>query len=65
MSEGRENPMLLNKLMLTPFAFILKIEIGSSPERIKDNTKSSLNRKKGELVNWFTTVLFHAFKIIG
>jgi hypothetical protein len=31
--------------MRTPFAFILMIEIGSSPERIKDDTKSSQNMK--------------------
>jgi hypothetical protein len=35
MSEGRVNPMFPLNLMLTPFAFILMIEIGSSPERIK------------------------------
>jgi hypothetical protein len=58
MSEGRVNPKFSSKLMLTPFVFILMIEIGSSPERIKDDTKSSQNRKKRELVNWFTTVLF-------
>ena len=58
MSEGRVNPMFPYNVMLTPFAFIMMIEIGSSPERIKDDTKSSQNGKRGELVNWFTQVLF-------
>jgi hypothetical protein len=58
MSKGRVNSMFSSKLMLTPFVFILMIEIGSSPERIKDDTKSSQNRKSGELVNSFTSVLF-------
>jgi hypothetical protein len=49
MSEGRVNPMFPVKRVLTPFAIILMIEIGSSPERIKDDTKSSQNRKMGEL----------------
>jgi hypothetical protein len=47
MSEGRVNPMFPAKLMLTPFALILMIEIGSSPKRIKDDTKSIQIRKTG------------------
>ena len=58
MPEGRVNPMFPSKRMLTPFVFILMIEIGNSPERIRDDTKSSQNRKSGELVNSFTSVLF-------
>ena len=58
MSEGRVNPMFPYNVMLTPFAFIMMIEIGSSPERIKDDTKSRQNSDKWEMVNWFTTVKF-------
>jgi hypothetical protein len=58
MSEGRVNPMFLAKLMITPFAFILMIEIGNSPKRIKDDTKSIQSTKTGALKNWFTMVLF-------
>ena len=50
MSEGRVNPMFPLNPMRTPFTFILMIEIGSSPERIKDDTKSGQNRKMGELL---------------
>jgi hypothetical protein len=53
MSEGRVNPMFPSKLMLTPFDFILMIEIGSSPERIKDDTKSKQEKwRAGELVHY-------------
>ncbi len=42
MSKGSVNPMLWPKLILTPFVFFISmIEIGSSPERIKDDTKGS------------------------
>jgi hypothetical protein len=58
MSKGRVNPMFPFKLMLAPFAFILMIEIGSSPERIKDDKKSSQNSEKRAMVKWFTMVLF-------
>jgi hypothetical protein len=47
---GRANPMFPGNTMRTPFTSILMIEIGSSPERIKDDTKSSQNRKMGELL---------------
>ena len=58
MFKGRVNPVFSLKLMSTPFVFILMIEIGSSPERIKDDTKSNQNREREELVNWFTPILF-------
>jgi hypothetical protein len=45
MSEGRVNPMFPHKLILTPIVFILMIEIGSSPERKKDNAKSSQTKR--------------------
>jgi hypothetical protein len=56
MPEGRVSPLFPPKLMLAPFVFILMIEIGSSPERIKDDKNSSQNSEKRKMLKWFTMV---------
>ncbi len=48
MFEGRVNLVLSLKLMSTPFVFILMIDIGSSPERIKDKRRYKVKSKQGK-----------------
>ncbi len=53
-SKGRVNPMFPYNRMLTPFDFILMIEIGSSPERIQNAVK--IYKKQVTQSDWYERV---------
>ncbi len=58
MSKGRVNPMFPSNVMCTPFMFILMLEIGSSPERIRNTVVESYKKsveiqKQVTLSDWF------------
>jgi hypothetical protein len=72
MSEGRVNPMFPLKLISPYFAFFLMIEIGSSPERIKDDTKSRIRLQDHWVklqiywpVSWFVCKWSSSFKFVN